>query len=89
LRLLVHYVNSVDGLPDDDKLLAGLARVTVSMWKRIRQKLTDHRLCEVIDGRWVDDDQDQNRERQQIASNRAAAAANALHHGKPILRKVD
>ena len=79
-RLLLHYVSSDEGgLPDDDKTLAALAKVSAPQWRGIREKLLAGRLCSVADGRWIDDDQDQNRDRQLAASKKASEAAKVRH----------
>lgn len=64
LKVLMQYMQLEGGLPFDDRRLALLAGLNSKDWSQLRDKLVAHGLAGVIDGKWVDFDQQQNLQRQ-------------------------
>ena len=79
LMLIAHYWSTGRALPDDDAMLAKVARVSPTIWKKIRPTIAN--FFEVENGFWghkrIERELCEAGDRKEYAVNRARAAATA------------
>lgn len=81
LAVLMQYMQHGE-LPDDDRLLASLAGMTVKAWAEVRRIVIERGFARVEGGQFIDDDQRENLQRQQSYSE--AQRAKALHRQQQL-----
>lgn len=81
LRLALEFVIRDGQVADDDKALARITRLSVRSWRELRATLVELGLGRVVDGRWIDDDQQENLNRQNAFIERQRGAARARWGG--------
>ena len=75
LRLLTEYAVRDGVILDDDRHLARIAKLSRPAWAALRETLLDLGVARVADGRWIDDDQQANLDRQREFAEKQRARA--------------
>ena len=75
MRLLTEYAVRDGQIVDDDRQLARIAGLSRSAWTALREKLLALGVARVADGRWIDDDQQANLDRQREFAEKQRARA--------------
>lgn len=77
--VLMQYMQSDGDFRADDKRLAVISGMSLKSWVTLREKLEAHGIATMVDGRWVDFDQQENLRRQIETSRKQSDKAHRKH----------